>query len=269
MPKFQDSHRLIQAFVNMVGRNKPSKVRWALICLLSIALGFLLVVDTFIPRAVDTKRTLVKLIDAYPAAERPRLVEMPGYTLYIPANIPARDRVPLVVALSPGADPYEMLLTWQKVADRRKWIVFGSKIARNGVPFTQTLPPVITGVRSVIATYPIDSARIIATGISGGAMSSHRLAAFYPDLFKAIVLNTGMMAEDQVAGSIRIAHGKIAVFLASSTDFRYQEMKRDRSLLVSRGWKTKWIEFSGGHTFAPDSAYQEASEWLSVQLALH
>jgi hypothetical protein len=39
-------------------------------------------------------------------------------------------------------------------------------------------------------------------------------------------------------------------------------MKRDRAFLEARGWVAKWIEFPGGHTIAPASAYEEAAAWL-------
>lgn len=82
---------------------------------------------------------------------------------------------------------------------------------------------------------------------------------------------------------------KTVVFLASPTDFRYKNMQWDRQFLESKGWKTKsaycailaqyvlqsqhskidkilptlqWIEFEGGHNFAPESAYEEAAEWI-------
>jgi len=60
--------------------------------------------------------------------------------------------------------------------------------------------------------------------------------------------------------------GKIAVFLASPTDFRYGEMKRDRSFLEQHHWKIDWIEFAGGHRLAPAAAYEQAAGWLEENL---
>lgn len=44
-------------------------------------------------------------------------------------------------------------------------------------------------------------------------------------------------------------------------------MSRDRKFLESRGWKTRWIEFTGGHSFAPEEVYQEAADWLASQFS--
>jgi hypothetical protein len=59
---------------------------------------------------------------------------------------------------------------------------------------------------------------------------------------------------------------KIAMFLASPADFRYNQMESDRSFLGSIGWKTKWIEFEGSHRIAPKAAYETAAEWLFEQM---
>ena len=114
--------------------------------------------------------------------------------------------------------------------------------------------------------YPADKSKIIATGLSGGGMASHGLCMYYPRLIYAVAINTGMIHEDFIEGKeYPYPHNKIAVFLASSTDFRYDEMQRDQRFLKQLGWMTKWIEFEGGHVFAPEWAYHEAAEWLTKQ----
>ena len=96
-------------------------------------------------------------------------------------------------------------------------------------------------------------------------MQSHSFSFHYPGLISAIVINTGMMDDYYINRVSSYPKRKIAVFLASPTDFRYNEMKRDRNFLEKLEWKTKWIEFTGGHVLAPDSAYQEAAAWLAEQ----
>jgi predicted esterase len=110
----------------------------------------------------------------------------------------------------------------------------------------------------------VDKSRIIATGLSGGGMASHYLAYAHPELFAAVIINTGMMAEDQPTWP-HPPRGKIAVFLASPTDFRYEQMKKNRLFLESLGWKTHWIEFPGGHRLAPSAVLEDAAEWLSLE----
>ena len=71
-----------------------------------------------------------------------------------------------------------------------------------------------------------------------------------------------MISEYYLNKKFNYPRGKIAVFLASPSDFRYSEMKRDLAFLKSLGWKTEWIEFKGGHKAAPPSAYKEAAKRL-------
>jgi hypothetical protein len=59
---------------------------------------------------------------------------------------------------------------------------------------------------------------------------------------------------------------RLAVFLASPTDFRYQEMRHDRQMLERFEWKTEWIEFEGGHKPAPPAAYEQAARWIDERL---
>jgi predicted esterase len=176
----------------------------------------------------------------------------------------AGSKYPLVFALSPSADAYSMITKWQAVAEKHSWIVAASKTSRNGVDFTILLPQIEAEIKDVLANYPVDPARVIFTGMSGGGMAAYWVAATYPNQAWGLVINTGMMY-DATGGAVMrspFPHGKVAVLLASPTDFRYNEMKRDRDFLISYGWTVRWIDFDGGHTVAPDSVYEEAAQWL-------
>jgi predicted esterase len=199
-----------------------------------------------------------------PAEKRPRVVETGEYVLYLPSELDLQSRHPLLVALSPSADAWSMIRAWQPVVEKHKWLLFASKTSRNGVPYGSIVPPLIAAVKSVSADYPVDKSRIVATGLSGGGMASHCLAYMHPELFAAVIINTGMMAEDQPTWP-HPSRNKIAVFVASPTDFRYEQMKKDRLFLESLGWKTHWIEFPGGHRLAPSAVLEDAAEWLSQE----
>jgi predicted esterase len=205
-----------------------------------------------------------------PPASVPAAIESPAidrgeYLLYVPGGINGGGKYPLVVALSPSADADSMIAVWRPIADRHRWIILASKVSRNGVDIAPVAKTVLSDVAEVEAAYPVDKAKIIFTGLSGGGMASHYFSYEYPDMVSAIVVNTGMLAENYSMDS-PYAENKTAVFLASPTDFRYTYMQRDKLFLDSKGWRTRWIEFEGGHTFAPQSAYEEAAEWLEESL---
>lgn len=190
-------------------------------------------------------------------------IDRPKYLVYIPAGVDHSKKYPLVIALSPGGDAQSMINTWRSVSDKNKWIIFASKEFQNNVDMDKIMSSLLSIVsRDLLLRLPVDRSKIIATGFSGGAMGSHAFAFLYPRLASAVVLNTGMMHEHYAQKKYNYPRGKLAVFLASPTDFRYEAMKKDRKFLEDLGWKTEWIEFKGGHTIAPASCYQEAAQWL-------
>lgn len=93
-------------------------------------------------------------------------------------------------------------------------------------------------------------------------MGAHAFSYEHRDLISAIIVNTCMMNEYYLHESATYPAGKSAVFLASPTDFRYREMRRDGEFLLRLHWRVRWKEFQGGHRLAPESLYDEALEWL-------
>jgi predicted esterase len=245
----------------MKGRRVRLLVGSALILLLA---GLVVLQNSLARSAVASDPPGIEKYRNLPEGKRPKVVETGEYVLYLPSELDLQSRHPLLVALSPTADAWSMIRAWQPVVEKYKWLLYASKTSRNGVPYAGIVPPLIAAIKSVGAAYPVDKSRIIATGLSGGGMASHYLAYAHPELFAAVIINTGMMAEDQPTWP-HPPRGKIAVFVASPTDFRYEQMKKNRLFLESLGWKTHWIEFPGGHRLAPSAVLEEAAEWLSQE----
>ena len=95
-------------------------------------------------------------------------------------------------------------------------------------------------------------------------MGAHAFAKFYPDRVRAVVINTGMIQPSFLTEDY--PRGKAAVFIASPTDFRYADMKTDRTFLEQRGWRTTWVEFEGGHAIAPPEVYDRAAAQVADAL---
>jgi predicted esterase len=192
-----------------------------------------------------------------------RMTDHGDVLVYVPGGAASGGKVPLVFALSPSANADSMIAKWQPVAEKHSWIVAASKTSRNGVDFNILLPQIEAEIQDVLANYPVDPTHIIFAGMSGGGMAAYWVAAASPNAW-GLVINTGMMydATDGTVMRSPYPHGKVAVLLASPTDFRYNEMKRDRDFLISYGWTVHWIEFDGGHALAPDAVYEQAAQWL-------
>jgi len=204
---------------------------------------------------------LVRRPDAKPTG---RLVDHGAWLAYLPEGWQPEERRPLVFALSPTGDARWAISAWVSVADRHRWLVAASKEFRNGQEFGPSLKRIEAELDAVERTYAVDAGRVVVTGLSGGGMGSHAFSKFFPDRVSAVVINTGMMHAPFMTGDY--PEGKRAVFLASPTDFRYTEMKRDRRFLEEHHWATLWIEFPGGHTMAPASVYEQAAAWLEGHL---
>ncbi len=195
-----------------------------------------------------------------------RIVDTPDYLLYIPKGLDPAKEYPLIIALHPGADAQCMINLWKRNAEKHQWIIFASKKFCNGQDTVKSLADLVSILENnIFASYSIDLDRIAAAGFSGGGMGSHGLAFEYPDLISAVIVNTCMIHRYYYTVAERYPQGKKAVFLASPTDFRYNEMKSDCALLEQQGWKTKWIDFAGGHRIAPQQCYDAAADWLESQ----
>lgn len=193
--------------------------------------------------------------------KEPQMIENAEYIIYIPQGIDYHKQYPLCIALSPNADAHSMIALWSEIADQYQLIIFASKEFRNGLG-EGIIHKIVSSLEEVSPNLPINDSQIVATGFSGGGMGAHGFSFLYPELIRAVIVNTGMMHSSYIVKKERYPTEKLAVFLSSPTDFRYDEMKRDREFLNRLNWQTKWIEFEGGHVIAPPSAYQEAVQWL-------
>lgn len=202
------------------------------------------------------------LLTGFSAAQELR--DHGDFLVYVPKGISKNQKVPLVVTFSPNGDPRLSIGPWKTVADRYRWLVYGTKSSRNGMSFDKSLGAARKELKTVFQEYPVDRNRLVCSGLSGGGMVSHAMAGRHPEMVRAVVINTGMMYEKFMSESY--PRKGMAVMLASPTDFRYQETKRDRDFLKKKGWKVKWLEFKGGHTMAPSEVYLQAAAWLKARL---
>jgi hypothetical protein len=214
---------------------------------------------------------ILLLLGALVYLERDKLTrllpEKLSYELYFPASLDMRKPHPLVLALSPAGVGKDLLPVWKPVCDRYGWILVASNNSRNGQLFGEGEDLLLAAIAQVSSQLPVDRARIYATGCSGGGQEAEYLTSAYPDVFRACIVNTGRIHPQFLDKSSEKfwVRGKCAIFIASPTDFRYEEMKKDKVFLEGFSWTTKWIEFEGGHTLAPASVYLEAAAWLEEQ----
>jgi poly(3-hydroxybutyrate) depolymerase len=198
-----------------------------------------------------------------------RLADGLSCEVYVPTGLDRTKPHPLVFGFDPGGNGLALLPAWKRACDRFQWILVASNNFRNGPWSDRDAALQLETLRLAEHDYPVDPARIYATGFSGGAMHAHDIVGDHPEIFRGLVANTGMMPYHWPGNDpLDRAHypkAKLAVFLASPADFRYREMRADRAALEGLGWKVRWIEFPGGHRYAPPESYVEAAAWLAAQ----
>jgi len=198
---------------------------------------------------------------------KPQIIETDKYVLYIPASIDRSLKYPLVIGFSPSADANGTIELWKDIAEKHKLIVAASKEFRNGIDPDPAFSTMAQLIKSSEQQYPIDKLKVITSGVSGGGMAAHMFSVEYPDLTWAVISNCGRVHPDYIVKERNLyAHGKLAVLLTSPSDFNYEHMKNDKRFLDGLDWKTKWIEFQGGHSTAPKESYEEAIIWLESRM---
>ncbi len=183
-----------------------------------------------------------------------------GYTVYIPKNYTGSEKLPWILALSPSgtAGDWEELL--QDACEKHHWAFAASQNSNSLVAWPKIEPTLKDAVESAPKRFPFDPNGLCVVGFSGAATRAHEMAYLWPNVRK-IIVSSGCIGEEHL-NATNYPRGKSVVFIVGSLDQITTKMKRDQQFLIQQGWKTKWIEFQGGHQFAPPSSYDQAIEWL-------
>jgi len=194
-----------------------------------------------------------------------KLIDTEDYLIFIPEKTNFNDTYPLIVFFTPDADTKGTLKHFKDLAQKYKWLLFISKEFHIGVDMAKVITDLALTIESLSESLPIDKSKIIVSGFSAGAMGAHFFSYAEPKLISAIIINSGTIHQDLKGVVTGHPKSKRVVFLASPTDYGYKSMLEDKRFLDSLGWKTKWIEFKGGHRLAPKDIYEKAFAWLKIQ----
>ena len=192
-----------------------------------------------------------------------------NYEVYLPEGIKSYVPRPVIIGFSPSGRGVEIINMWQEAADEFNCIIIASNVVKNGMDIRNELNNITEDLNNHFAKeYPIDLNKVIAVGSSGGGMSSHMFSFFHPDTVAAVITNVGYIHESTLKGENRKRYpqNKVCAFVAGTTDYNYKLMKEDISFLQKRGWSCKWIEFIGGHVWAPQETRKEALEFVLEEL---
>ena len=218
------------------------------------------------------------------------IVQRPDATIILPPDIEPGKTYPLVVAFSydgiPDGDQYTPLKVWKTLGPEMGWIVYASKEDANADFYTKdpkvipkTAATIKAHVDAAAADLPVDTSRIILTGMSGGGNFAEYFNLAYPGFAAAVIDNSGASPLRAVPGAPAARPGaepparrarsfgdsrRVAILMASPSDSTFYPLAihRDRPYYQAVGWQTLFVSFPGGHHFAPLSDYRQSIAWL-------
>jgi dienelactone hydrolase len=175
------------------------------------------------------------------------------YLISKPENIPARQRLPLILVIDPHGDGE---LATKKFSDALvdiPAVIAGSEKLRNNYPdFGSTLSHLED---DVLAKYPADPDRVIIAGFSGGA----RMAYYYGMSHKVlgiIMFGAGTGRSDRQTG------GKRVYAVSGTRDFNFMEqyLPPFTGLSYDPGYICDF--FRGSHEWPPLENIYESVAWI-------
>jgi len=190
-----------------------------------------------------------------------------SYVIYMPDSLDMKKRHPWILGLTPDGNGRATLSAMRQGCDANGWILVASNNSKNGIDWKIMEPIIMDTVNSAVRTLAVDPGKMYVGGLSGGAQLSHLIVAKYPQLIKGAVINCGMISRDW-GKDLGYPSGKDIVFMTNPQDFRYKQIREDYQSVTSHGCNACWIEFPGGHAWAPPQYYSAAFKWLNQQAKL-
>lgn len=178
-----------------------------------------------------------------------------GYALYLPSNYSPDRAWPLLLAFDPRARGLTAVERFAPAAERYGWIIAGSNNSRNGSgqSSVQSLQAMSD---DIFAHYPVESKRIYAGGMSGGARVAMGFA-MTTGSFAGVIAASAGFPDSRTPKSV-----PFPIFgTAGNEDFNWSEMSELDQTLTS---PHRVVVFEGGHVWLSSDIATEAVEWLEL-----
>jgi predicted esterase len=178
-----------------------------------------------------------------------------GYALYLPSDYSADRPWPVLFAFDPRARGVTAVERFAAGAEKYGWIVAGSNNSHNG-DADSSLQSLRAMSEDVFAHYPINSKRIYAGGMSGGARIAMQFA-IGNEQFTGVIAASAAYPDNKERKSLRFP-----VFgTAGVDDFNWREMYELDQTLTS---PHRVVVFEGGHVWLPVELATEAIGWMEL-----
>lgn len=203
--------------------------------------------------------------DAY---ERGRVVERLAtmrdpsitYAYYLPSNYDASKRWPIVYVFDPGKRGPLAAELFRDAAETYGWIVVSSNDTSSAADWQPNEKAINAMWPDAQRRFSVDTKRIYAAGMSGGAIMAWSLAKTSKAV-AGVIGCSGRLADEHDAD-----HVDFDWFgTAGLADFNYNETRLiERKLAEAHAhYRVEIVE--GGHRWPPAATIREAVEWLELQ----
>ncbi len=182
-----------------------------------------------------------------------------SYALYLPSNYTPNRKWPVLYAFDPGARGRVPVERFKEAAEKYGWIVLGSNNSRNG-PWDVTAKAWNAMQIDSHQRFAIDDERIYATGFSGGARVSTRIAIACKCVAGVIATGAGFPIEAAPSPAMHF----VFFGAAGIDDFNYAELKSLEEPLTKAGISHTFQTFDGRHEWPPVSIATAAVEWMEL-----
>jgi predicted esterase len=186
------------------------------------------------------------------------------YELYVPPRKDRKKALPLVLFVSPGAEP----AGWKqlgKLCQARGFLFASPRGAGNDCPSRKRVRIVLDVLDDVRRNYPTDPDRTYLAGFSGGGRIACAVAFALPELFGGAmpVCAAGELREEPWLRRRVIDRLSVAL-LTGATDFNRGEVERFRGPLLQEvgGRARVWVQPGLGHGIPNAKVLGEALTWL-------
>jgi len=181
------------------------------------------------------------------------------YDLHVPKGYRRGQPTPVLFVFSPrGRVPMQL---FQAAADKLGWLVCGSVESQNGMPWPQYEAIFTALLEEMKSRFTVHPRRAYLTGMSGGSRVAVEMFGKHGDIAAGVI---GMAAGRSGRGTPKVPGGAV-LGLIGRGDYNYFEFVDANEHLADHGVLFKFVDWDGGHTWAPPLLIGRAMEWLEFQ----
>lgn len=182
-----------------------------------------------------------------------------SYALYLPTGYTHKRPHPCIYFFDAHARGSLPLKTYKELADKYGFVLVGSNVSKNGIPWPVTNDMVKVLFDDTRDKINIDPKRMYTSGFSGGSRVASSIAIFNGGITGVIGCAAGFPGIDRT-----IQNQFAYIGLVGEYDFNLMEMEHLDGVLEQNGFQHQLIVSEGVHGWAPANEFQTALLWLQA-----